>query len=180
VARLPHLIESLLSAGSIQSGRFQVGPRAAWLSSIVDEAALAAIPLIEARGQRLDKDLPLDDLRVMADPRYVRQLLWNLLSNASKYSSDGDLIRLRAAAREDHVRVTVEDHGQGIPIEQQRGLFERFYRAQSGAQTEGIGLGLAIAKAIVDAHGGRIGVESAPGEGTSVWFTLPIPAERAD
>jgi two-component system, OmpR family, phosphate regulon sensor histidine kinase PhoR len=157
-----------------------VRPKAAWLSSIVDEAALAAMPLLEARGQRLEQQLPADDLRVMADTQYVRQLVWNLLSNASKYSSDGDLIRLRAEAMEDRVRVTVEDQGQGIPIEQQRGLFERFYRAQSGAQTEGIGLGLAITKAIVDAHGGTIGVESAPGEGTRVWFTLPIPTEHPD
>lgn len=180
VARLHNIIESLLSAGSIQSGRFQVHPKTTWLSAIVDEAAQAAMPLIEARGQCLDQELPPDDLRVIADPHYVRQLLWNLLSNASKYSSEGDLIRLRAEALKDHVRVAVEDHGRGIPVEQQRGLFERFYRTQSGAHTEGIGLGLAIAKAIVDAHGGTIGVQSAPGEGTLVWFTLPIPIERAD
>jgi signal transduction histidine kinase len=180
VARLHNIIESLLSAGSIQSGRFEVHPESTWLSQIIDEGIQAAMPLIEAREQRIESLVPPDDVRVMADRQYVRQLLWNLLSNASKYSPDGDLIRLRAEAMEGYVWATVEDHGRGIPIEQQAGLFERFYRAQSSEDTKGIGLGLAIAKAIVDAHGGRIGVESAPGEGTRVWFTLPIPAYRAE
>ncbi|HZO28569.1 MAG TPA: ATP-binding protein [Chloroflexota bacterium] len=180
VARLHNVIESLLSAGSIQSGRFEVHPEPTWLSQIIDEAVQAAMPPIEARNQRVEQLVPPDDLRVMADGRYVCQLLWNLLSNASKYGPDGDLIRLRAEAIEGHVRVTIEDHGPGIPIEQQHGLFGRFYRTQSGAQTEGIGLGLAIAKAIVDAHGGTIGVDSAPGEGTRVWFTLPLVVGPAD
>jgi signal transduction histidine kinase len=180
VVRLNNIIESLLSAGSIQSGRFEVHPEPSWLNTIIDGAVRAALPLVEARNQRIERQYLAEDLRVLADQRYVRQLLWNVLSNASKYSPDGDVIRLWAEAIEGHVRVTVEDHGRGIPIEQQSGLFERFYRAQSGGDMAGIGLGLAIAKAIVDAHGGVIGVESAPGEGTRVWFTLPILAERVD
>jgi signal transduction histidine kinase len=117
---------------------------------------------------------------VLADHRYVRQLLWNLFSNASKFSPDDDLIRLRAETVGDHVRVTIEDHGRGIPLEQQDGLFERFYRARSGGDAQGFGLGLAICKAIVEGHGGTIGFESADGAGTRVWFTLRVVAEHAD
>jgi signal transduction histidine kinase len=179
-ARLHNVVETLLSAGAIQSGRFEVHPAPSWLSEIVDDAIQAALPLTEARSQRIEQHLPADDVRILADRRYVRQLLWNLLSNASKYSPDSGLIRLCAEVREDHVRVTVVDRGPGIPVEQQAGLFERFYRAQSSGRTEGIGLGLAIAKAIVDAHGGDIGVDSAPGQGTRVWFTLPLVGRRAD
>jgi two-component system, NtrC family, sensor histidine kinase KinB len=178
VARLHNIIESLLSAGSIQSGRFEVHPQPSWLGPIIDDAVQAALPLVEARNQQIQRQDPTEDLHVVADRHYVRQLLWNLLSNASKYGPDGDEIRLWTEGMESYVRVIVEDHGRGIPIEQQSGLFERFYRAQSGEDTEGIGLGLAIAKAIVDAHGGKIGIESTPGEGTRVWFTLPVPAEH--
>jgi two-component system sensor histidine kinase VicK len=175
VARLHNVVESLLSAGSIQSGRLEVHPTPVSVASIVDEAVESAMPLIEAREQRISRQLPVDELLVAADRRYVRQLLWNLLSNASKYSPDGALIRLQAELGEGHARVLVRDTGRGIPEEQQAGLFERFYRTRSSAQTtEGIGLGLAIAKAITDAHGGTIGVTSVPGEGTCVWFTLPL------
>lgn len=180
VARLQNIVETLLTAGSIQSGRFEVHPAPIRLSVILDDACQMAAPLTEARGQRLERQFVGDDRRVLADRSYVRQLLGNLISNASKYSPDGDLIRLRAETMESYCRVTVEDRGQGIPIEQQAGLFERFYRTQSTVHAEGIGLGLAIAKAVADAHGGAIGVESAPGVGTRVWFTLPMMVECAD
>ena len=71
------------------------------------------------------------------------------------------------------VRISVEDQGPGIPPEQQAGLFERFYRVRSDSDAPGVGLGLAIAKGIVEAHGGSIGIDSEPGSGTRVWFTLP-------
>lgn len=178
VARLHNVVESLLSAGSIQSGRFEVHPAPVSVASIIAEAIQATMPLVEAREQRISRQLPLNDVLVEADRRYVHQLLSNLLSNASKYSPDGALIQLRAESGDDHVRVTIRDHGRGIPEEQQAGLFERFYRTRSSARTEGIGLGLAIAKAITDAHGGTIGVSSTPGDGTCVWFTLPLLSER--
>jgi signal transduction histidine kinase len=90
------------------------------------------------------------------------------------------VIRLRAETTGSRLCVTVEDHGRGIPLEQKDGLFERFYRTRRNHQTEGIGLGLAIAKSIVEAHGGTIGIASEEGAGTSVWFTLPVAAACAD
>jgi signal transduction histidine kinase len=77
------------------------------------------------------------------------------------------------------LRISVEDQGPGIPTEQQAGLFERFYRVRSDTDAPGVGLGLAIAKGIVEAHGGSIGIDSEPGSGTRVWFTLPSAARQA-
>jgi signal transduction histidine kinase len=130
-------------------------------------------------GQRVEQDLADARLVVLADRRFVRQLLSNLLSNASKYSPEGELSRIRAERSNGHVWVAVEDRGPGIPPEHQAGLFERFYRLRPGDQQPGIGLGLAIAKGIVEAHGGSIGVDSEVGAGTCVWFTLLAAEESA-
>ena len=116
--------------------------------------------------------------QVLADKRYARQVLTNLLANASKYSPEQSVIRV-VAARRYMVRISVVDQGPGIPPEQQAGLFERFYRVRIDTDAPGVGLGLAIAKGIVEAHGGSIGIDSELGSGTRVWFTLPKASRRA-
>ena len=179
-AGLCSLTEDLLSAGSIQSGRLVARPRPTELSAIVDDALETVEPIIAARGQRVERHLPDKCPEVLADRRYLSRVLANLLSNASKYSPDGEVIRVRAERPNGQVRVTVEDRGPGIPAAQQAGLFERFYRVRSGHRQPGTGLGLAIAKGIVEAHGGSIGVESEAGTGTRVWFTLPTTGGTED
>ena len=175
--RLRTLMEDLLSAGSIQAGRFTVAPGVSALGSIIDEAIESVQLHLAAKDQRVD--VTAAPASVLADARYVRQVLSNLLSNASKYGPVGGTIRVTSEPLADQVRIAVDDDGPGIPSEQRQGLFERYYRVGRGGTSEpGVGLGLAIAKGIVDAHGGRIGVESASGHGTRVWFTLPsAPAE---
>ena len=170
--RLRNLMEDLLSAGSIQSGRFHIRPEEVAVRQIVDEAADTVALQVSERGQQLVIDVP-EATTVKADRRYTRQVLTNLLSNASKYGPHGTPISVRAERRDGEVRIAVEDRGQGIPAEQLNGLFERFYRIRHDADEPGIGLGLAIAKGIVEAHGGRIGIDSEIGKGTTVWFTLP-------
>jgi signal transduction histidine kinase len=169
--RLRRLMEDLLSAGSIQAGRFHVDPQPVDLGEIVSEAVDTVEPLTSERRQSVDVDLPAR-LVVRADRRYARQVLSNLLGNASRYGPPGSAIRVRGEAANGEVRVAVEDRGPGIATEAQGHVFERFYRPR--AEGPGIGLGLAIAKGIVEAHGGRIGIESEPGRGTRVWFTLPV------
>ncbi|MBV9581817.1 MAG: PAS domain-containing sensor histidine kinase [Chloroflexi bacterium] len=172
-SRMRTLMEDMLSAGSIQSGHFVVVPKSTSLESIVSEAMEIVSVEMEAREQRVEVDLPDDPVRVLADKRYARQVLTNLLVNASKYSPERSVIRVVAVPRSKIVCISVTDQGPGIPPEHQAGLFERFYRVRSGSDVPGVGLGLAIAKGIVDAHGGNIGIDSKPGSGTSVWFTLP-------
>ena len=171
--RMRNLMEDLLSAGSIQSGRFVVAPRKTELDVIVTDAVEIVSPAMDGRGQRVEVDLPREPAPVLADERYARQVLTNLLANASKYSPEHSVIRVVVVPNANMVRISVVDQGPGISPEQQAGLFERFYRVRSGTDTPGVGLGLAIAKGIVEAHGGSIGIDSEPGTGTSVWFTLP-------
>ena len=174
VLRLHLLMEDLLSAGTIQSGRFHVRARPTPLIAVVNDAVDMLQPLSGSRGQRVEREIPEGNLYVLADERYIRQVLFNLLTNASKYSPYGAVIRLYAEKLGAAVRITVEDRGPGIPPDQQAGLFERFYRVRTGSSQPGVGLGLAIAKGIIDAHGGNIEVESEIGVGTRVWFTLPV------
>jgi signal transduction histidine kinase len=97
------------------------------------------------------------------------------LRNASKYSPHGSEIALSAHARtRSRVRISVEDQGHGIPPEDLSRIFDRFYRVKPGSPEAGVGLGLAIARGIVQAHGGRVGAKSQVGQGTTVWFTLPV------
>lgn len=179
VRRLHSLMDDLLSAGAIQSGHFQVYAEGTSTSSLVGEAVDSVQILFKGRNQRVEIEMQNPDILVFADQRYARQVLTNLLSNASKYSPDREVVTVEVEAHDGHVRFAVRDRGQGIPAEQQAGLFERFYRARADTREPGIGLGLAIAKGIIDAHGGSIGVESEIGVGTTVWFTLPRAWSRA-
>lgn len=173
VVVLRDLMDDLLTAGSLQAGEFRVHPQVVALSAIVEDALMAIEPLVAMREQRIESDLARDVCHVLADRRFVRRVMAHLLRNASQYSPAGEHIRVRAERADDQVRVTVDDRGPGIPVEQRAGLFERFYRVRPGYEEPGIGLGLAIAKGIIEAHGGSIGVETRVNVGTSVWFTLP-------
>ena len=171
--RMRTLMEDLLSAGSIQSGHFVVAPRKTDMQGILDDALEIVTPAINGRGQRVEIEIPEKAPPVLADKRYARQVVTNLLANASKYSPEQSVIRVVVSPNANMVRISVEDQGPGIPREQQAGLFERFYRVRADTDAPGVGLGLAIAKGIVEAHGGSIGIDSELGSGTSVWFTLP-------
>ena len=176
--RLHTIMADLLSAGSIQAGRFTVRPAPTRLRGIIDEAIETVELVIGERQQRLELELDDDGIGVYADPRYIRQVITNLLTNASKYGGEGSRVRVAARRADGRVAISVEDEGPGIPPDQQVGLFERYYRVRTAGDEPGIGLGLAIAKGIVEAHGGRIGIESEPGKGTTVWFTLSTAEMR--
>jgi signal transduction histidine kinase len=175
IKRVEHLLLDLLSAGSIRAGRFYINPRPVELRAIAYEALDSVQPYVDARDQVLDVSLPDEEVLVLADLPHISRVLTNLLSNASKYSPAGGPIGLQVALDPElGVRIVVEDHGHGIAKEEQARLFERFYRVHAPGEQEGIGLGLAIAKGIVEAHGGQIGIDSEVGHGTRAWFTLPI------
>jgi signal transduction histidine kinase len=172
--RLRVLMEDLLSAGSIQSGRFRIRAQPISPSVLFDDAVEMVEPVLGSRAQRVELRMDPEPPQVLADPLRIRQVLVNLLNNASKYSTTGDVLGIRAEHVASHLRISVADHGPGIPEEQRAGLFERFYRVRPQHEEPGVGLGLAICKGIVEAHGGSIGVESTHGGGATVWFTLPL------
>jgi signal transduction histidine kinase len=117
------------------------------------------------------------DLQLSADPIKIHQVLENLLSNAFKYSPQGGLVTVTGAPGPDGYSVTISDQGIGMTKEQVARIFEKFYRADSSnTAIPGTGLGMTIVRNIVDAHGGSIMVESTPGKGTIVRFTLPLTA----
>lgn len=172
VTRMRSLMEDLLSAGNIQAGRFVVRPSQVELGPIVRESVDQVMAVAQGRAQKIVIDVS-DSFEVRADPRYLRQVLHNLLSNASNYGGAGTEITVHARREPSIARVSVDDRGPGIASDQHAGLFDRFYRVR-GTSDGGVGLGLAIAKGIIAAHGGSIGVDSDVGRGTSVWFTLPL------
>jgi len=138
------------------------------------EAAVEKLePLLHERGQSVRLDVP--DLPLLwADERRIEQVLVNMLANANKYSDDDDEIVVAAREEAGTVRVSVEDHGPGILPHDRARIFERFYRASSTSTTvTGAGLGLAIVRRVVEAHGGRIGVDDSIPHGATFWFTLP-------
>jgi len=173
--RMNTLVENVLDAGSIRAGRFSIYPSAVDVRQVLDAAASTLQPVLEEKRQTLRINLPSDLPAVLADERRVAQIFANLLSNAAKYGPEGDTIEVRGEVGSGEVLVHVTDHGPGIPLPEQGELFERYFRAASSARTSpGTGLGLAITKAIVEAHGGSVGLEAEPGRGTTVWFTLPL------
>jgi signal transduction histidine kinase len=176
--RLQTLVENVLDAGSIRAGRFTIHPSPADLGMVLEGAVATLQPLLEEKHQQLITDLPEALPAVLADERRIAQVFANLISNASKYGPDGDRITVEARAQEGGVLVKVSDHGPGIPLPEQGELFERYFRSSSSARSSpGTGLGLAISKAIVEAHGGAVGLESDPEHGTTVWFTLPFASQ---
>jgi PAS domain S-box-containing protein len=172
------LIQDLLEVTRIESGRgltinserYLVGPL------LVDACEMFQHPA-EEKGLRLECVPPEEELSVRADRDRFLQVMGNLIGNALKFTDEGG-ITVRAERMGEGVRVSVSDTGPGIPEEDRVHLFERFWQARQ-ARRGGAGLGLAISKGIVEAHGGRIWVESDVGHGTTFYFTLPAAVESA-
>jgi signal transduction histidine kinase len=117
----------------------------------------------------------------MADRFRLAQVLENLISNAIKYSPEGGTVTISARTVRYRVELSIQDNGIGMTQEQQKHLFEKFYRADTSNTTiSGTGLGLALCKLIVELHRGRIWIESEPGHGATVYFTLPIADSKCD
>jgi PAS domain S-box-containing protein len=168
------LIGDLLDVSSMEAGRFEVEPARRDLSALVAESCEQFRPLCEAHGLSLECEVPPELAPVCFDERQLQRVLGNLIGNAIKFSRRGGVIRVRAERLGGEVRVGVIDQGPGIPAEQLPRVFDRFWKADTGDR-RGAGLGLAIARGIVEAHGGRIWVESKANQGSTFWFALPTP-----
>jgi signal transduction histidine kinase len=168
------LIENLLDAASIGSSRFSIVPGYADLAAVVLEAIAVVEPLLGPNGQTIQADLPPEAPMIRADSQRVRQVLVNLLHNAIKYGPRDEAISVRVSPESSMMLVEVSDRGPGIPLDEQPYLFDRFFRGRAGvSSSRGSGLGLSIAKAIVEAHEGDIGLRGGRQKGTTFWFTLP-------
>jgi signal transduction histidine kinase len=179
--RLEHLVENLLDAGSIEAGTFHVRTIPTSLRRSLEEALIFMQPIYDGKSQRIVTDIAPGADRVLADPRRTSQVLANLLANASKYSPESTTVTVSSRIADGYVRVTVADQGQGIPLDEQPRLFQRFYRSRLVREAAGgLGLGLTIVRAIVQAQGGDVRIESVEDHGTSVHFTIPRARELAE
>ncbi len=171
--RLTHLVSDLLDMSQIEEGRLRIEPRAVSPRLICEEAVRRVSHPDLKHRLKVEVGEGLPD--VLADPGRIGQALSNLLSNAVKFSPEGSEVTVAARRANDSVQFSVSDHGVGIPREEQSKLFSRFHRAANAhtPETPGAGLGLYIAKAIVEAHGGSIGFQSELGRGSTFHFTLP-------
>jgi PAS domain S-box-containing protein len=171
--RMKRLISDLLDAKRIESGGLTVDPRPEEVATVINDAVEMLRPLASSSSLQLDAAVPDGLPRVMVDPARVQQVLSNLVGNAIKFTPAGGSITVRAdMPAEGEVCLAVVDTGSGIPNEQLPHIFGRFWQGKR-TDRRGVGLGLAIAKAIVEAHRGRIWVESQVGLGTSFYFTVP-------
>jgi len=171
--RLDALIRNLLDVSRLQAGQMKLDK-----SDVrIDKMAERVINDFRTQTARhhFVLDFPKDFPVVQADHERLRQVLTNLLSNAIKYSPDGGQIMVSGRFDDEWVYVAVTDQGIGIPANERERIFDRFYRVESALsrRTQGAGLGLYLVKSVIDAHGGRIWVDSVPGQGSTFVFTLP-------
>src|SRR5215467_337760 len=179
--RLLVMINDLLDLSRIEAGRVDLHCTSLDLTCLISEVARSLRPLIEAKRQRLRLDLGDALPAVWADADRVTQILTNLISNAHKYTPVEGSITVAARRDDGFVRVDVSDSGIGLSPEDQAQLFTKFFRAddRSGQAGRGTGLGLVITRLLVELHGGRITLSSAPGKGSTFSFTLPAPEASA-
>jgi signal transduction histidine kinase len=173
--RLQHLVGDLLFLSQIQSGKMAMEFQDADLAGIAAGALEELRP--EAQRKHIDLALSATDVpRLTVDPVRIAQLLGNLLSNAVKFTPDGGQVEVRLRREEDQAVLAVADTGIGIPAAERERVFERFFRTTTAARhaIQGTGLGLAVTKAIVEAHHGTITVDSEEGRGSTFTVCLPL------
>jgi len=176
--RLLRLVGDLLFVAQIDAGRLSVERELLDLGALAAESVQGASPAAAGRGVELVLDA--DPAPLAGDRSRLAQLLDNLVSNAVKFTAEGGRVTLRVRAGEDEVVLEVADSGMGIPADEQTQLFERFFRSSNArrAAVPGTGLGLVIVRAIAQAHGGTVSLESTEGVGTT--FSVRLPARLAE
>ncbi len=174
--RLSALLNDFLDVENLEEGRLEMARQLIDMGAVVDEQA----QLFSGQSSRhtLDVVLPAKPLPVRGDPNRLAQVVGNLLSNAIKYSPEGGIVKVVGERDEQFVRVSVRDEGLGIPEELQKRVFGKFFRGDAGASgIPGSGLGLTIARSVVEAHGGRMSFKSAVGKGSVFSLELPLAAD---
>lgn len=182
-----HLINNLLNISRLESGEFRLEAKETDLVALIKETIEEYLPLARAKNSRIIFKEPGGEMfQLCIDPTYIRQVVTNLISNAVKYSA-GKNGKSRVSVslekkREDQVLISVADNGVGIPEEARGKIFEKFYRSPNAIEQTGTGtgLGLYVAKLIVEAAGGKIWYQSKLGRGATFYFTLPIAECRLE
>jgi signal transduction histidine kinase len=172
------LINEVLDLSKVEAGKVELRLKNIALSELLESVTSAMTAVISQRRQSLDVDLDEELPLLYADEARLRQVFFNLLSNASKFTPDGGKIKIKASRKDNFCQLTVSDNGIGIKKEELKQIFEPFYQADNLMTRErrGTGLGLTLVKEIVEMHGGQIWVENEYGKGSNFIFTLPLVA----
>jgi signal transduction histidine kinase len=175
---LVRLLNDLLDLARSDAGRLTIRPVQTGATELIEDAVRTMHAQLDAREQELDLEIEADLPQIEADRDRIRQVLVNLLTNANEYCPEGANIGVKAHRVGAEVEIDVIDDGPGIPEQQLEHIFERFSRGDAGEtqRVGGTGLGLAISKSLIELHGGTIGAESAPGEGSTFRIRLPMIA----
>jgi signal transduction histidine kinase len=177
--RMSRLIDDLLNAAKIEAGALRVAPRSEDAFALIDAVVESFREVAAEKGIRVVTPPSASDDRVLCERSLILRVLANLIGNAIKFSASGSSISVSEEALGDQIVFAVADAGPGIPAEHLAHAFDRYWQ-QNGGDRRGSGLGLYIARGIVVAHHGRIWIESSPGRGTTVRFTLPVARVEAD
>ncbi|MBM3167469.1 MAG: HAMP domain-containing protein [Chloroflexi bacterium] len=174
---LSRLVDDLQELSLAEAGKIKLTRQPEQIADLVKQAVAAAQPQATAKGPSLVANLPDHLPSVHIDHQRVIQVLHNLIENAIAHTAEGGTVTIDARQHQNQVEVSITDTGEGIPPEDLPYIFERFYRVDKSRAraTGGTGLGLTIAKRLIEAHGGKIEVQSEPGKGSRFTFTLPIP-----
>jgi len=184
--RLGRLVEDVLDEARIHHGRLALRLEPCNLTAVVGEAVAEQVALNPER--HIEYVAEAGSVSVTADASRIEQVVANYVSNALKFSRNDQEVEVRVRTTDRSAQVSVHDDGVGVPLADQPHIWEQFYQAggvavQSGSHL-GVGMGLYISKAIIEGHQGRVGIESAPDRGTTIWFTLPcasiLQEERTD
>jgi signal transduction histidine kinase len=163
--RVLTILNTLLDVTEAESGLMRLNLEPTDLCHLVNDVAELYEYVAEEKNIKLEKDCP--PLVVKADKVRLRQVFANLLDNALKYTEPGGTVTIRGASLPGGARIEVQDSGAGIPAEEQPRIWERLYRGDKSRSQRGLGLGLSLVKAIVEAHGGRVSLRSEPGKGST-------------
>jgi signal transduction histidine kinase len=173
--RMVALVDDLLELSRIQAGRIQLHPSRCDLRDLARRCIVTVEPLIQSKRQQIEICLPSEPCLATIDARHIERAVINLLSNANKYGRENGLVKVVVRCDENEALIGVCDDGRGIAEGELENVFERFYRAKHStiANRSGSGLGLPIAKGLVEINNGRIWLESEIGQGCSAWVALP-------
>lgn len=181
VGALTRLVNDILDMGRSQAGRLTIQWETLQVREIIQNVLDDFLPAFQEKGIELEVTMPEGLPQIAADRLRIEQVLVNLVGNALKFTPSGGRVTVRASARDGRLRVEVADTGPGIAVELQDRLFRPFSQLDMGLsrKSAGAGLGLSISKAIVEAHGGVIGVHSQPGRGSTFWFELLVSPPKS-
>ena len=174
--RMIKLVNDLLDVSRIEQKRLDLKIQKFSLAKIIQDFITEAAPMAQGHGISLDLEVKANLPDAWADPSRIRLVVQNLIDNAVKYSNEKSAVKIKLGQTNGFLKFEARDNGVGIPERQKDQIFQKFFRSENVKkhQTDGTGLGLFIAKAIVEASGGKIGFVSEEGKGSTFWFTVPI------